>query len=198
MNLPELQTHQLPTPYFSTNTKKLHFFLLIWNSVCRLLIKGQEKTFKQMSNIDKGHLVTFGSSYQNQRRKISSLMRYLLLLLLRSFTKNERIKHALRVRNYKIYQKLPIMQIYIFVCWNKPLHFHIHQLELNLRRFMHIKLMDTLRHRFGPLSQNAILLDMPSFDSKAEWFYLLVILSFSNYIFISYKHYNIFTHSGWQ
>ena len=82
--------------YFSTNTKKLHFFLLIWNSVCRLLIKGQEKTFKQMSNIDKGHLVTFGSSYQNQRRKISSLMRYLLLLLLRSFTKNERIKHALR------------------------------------------------------------------------------------------------------
>ena len=167
--------------------------------MCRLLIKGQEKTFKQMSNIDKGHLVTFGSSYQNQRRKISSLMRYLLLLLLllRSFTKNERIKHALRVRNYKIYQKQNYY-VYIFVCWNKPLRFHIHQLELNLPRFMHIKLMDTLRHRFGPLSQNAILLDMPSFDSKAEWFYLLVILSFSNYIFISYKHYNIFTHSGWQ
>ena len=98
---------------------RMHFFLLIWNSVCRLLIKGQEKTFKQMSNIDKGHLVTFGSSYQNQRRKISSLMRYLLLLLLllRSFTKNERIKHALRVRNYKIYQKLPIMQILrIYFC----------------------------------------------------------------------------------
>ena len=167
-NEPTRTSNPSTTPYFSTNTKKLHFFLLIWNSVCRLLIKGQEKTFKQMSNIDKGHLVTFGSSYQNQRRKISSLMRYLLLLL-RSFTKNERIKHALRVRNYKIYQKLPIMQIlYIFVCWNKPLHFHIHQLELNLRRFMHIKLMDTLRHRFGPLSQNAILLDMPSFDSKAE------------------------------
>ena len=115
-NEPTRTSNPSTTPYFSTNTKKLHFFLLIWNSVCRLLIKGQEKTFKQMSNIDKGHLVTFGSSYQNQRRKISSLMRYLLLLLLLwSFTKNERIKHALRVRNYKIYQKLHLLCRYIFL-----------------------------------------------------------------------------------
>ena len=31
---------------------------------------------------------------------------------------------------------------------------------------MHINLMDTLRHWFGPLSQNAIQLDMPPFDPK--------------------------------
>ena len=35
--------------------------------------------------------------------------------------------------------------------------------------------MDTLRHRFGPLSQNAIQLDMPPFDPIAEEEYCFIL-----------------------
>ena len=53
--------------------------------------------------------------------------------------------------------------------------------------------MDTLRRRFGPLSQNAIQLDMPSFDSKAEEYLILSLVSKRLFQFIIKN--NIFSHT---